>query len=102
MKLKLTKSEKADLLPQIEKVIATGGAWENENLHYPVEAIVKAILGIKGMKRIKVEDAQYGIKGFATNGWQWDWWQDFVHAGKRYTLSGSGYYGGHAFHLADE
>lgn len=101
MKTKLTDAEKAALLPHIKAVLETGQAWEDKSLHHPVEAIVSAILEIEGVARKEIEDGRYGIEGFDTNGWQWDWWQEFSHAGKRYTLSGSGYYGGHAFHLSD-
>lgn len=94
MKLKLTKSEIAELIPKIQSVLDTGKQWENNNLHHPAGAIIKAVLSIKGMK--KNED------GFDTNGWQYDWWQHFTYKGKDYTLSGSGYYGGHAFGLSDE
>jgi hypothetical protein len=102
MKTKLTSTEKAVLLPNIERVLKTGKPWEDKLLHCPVEAIVNAILSIPGVQRKPLEDPQYGIDGFETNGWQWDWWQHFSHGGKNYTLSGSGYYGGHAFNLSDE
>lgn len=102
MKHKLTKSESEALLPQIQQVLETGKPWEDKELHHPVEAIVAAILTIPGMERKDLgEDARYGIEGFDTNGWQWDWWQHFRHEGKEYTLSGSGYYGGHAFNISD-
>lgn len=32
------------------------------------------------------------------NGWQYDWWLHFAKDGKKFTASGSGYYGG--FHFA--
>lgn len=102
MKLQLTEDEKAEVIPQIRKVLETGEPWEAESMHHPVEAIVGAILEMPGVERQPLEDGRYGIEGFETNGWQWDWWQDFKHEGKRYTLAGSGYYGGHAFHLSDE
>lgn len=102
MKYKLTEIETGALLPHIKAVIETGKPWEDENLHHPVEAIAEAILSIPGVKRKALDEASYGIDGFDTNGWQWDWWQHFEHGGKEYVLSGSGYYGGHAFHLADE
>lgn len=102
MKTKLTEAESETLLPNIRRVLETGEPWENEQLHHPVEAIVAAILTIPEMERKDLgEDGQYGIEGFDTNGWQWDWWQHFAHGGKEYTLSGSGYYGGHAFHISD-
>lgn len=102
MKTKLTPEEKSELIPHIQSVLNGGERWEAEEMHHPVEAITAAILEIDGVERTPLEDGQYGIDGFATNGWQWDWWQDFKHDGKRYVLSGSGYYGGHAFGLADE
>lgn len=102
MKRKLTDEEMAALLPHIKSVLETEKEWRDENLHYPVEAIVAAILTIEGIERKKLEDARYGIDGFDTNGWQWDWWQHFSYWGKEYVLSGSGYYGGHAFFLKDE
>jgi hypothetical protein len=101
MKLKLTKEESNALLPKIQAVLDTGTPFEDEQLHMPVEAIVNGILSIPGVTRKKFEDARYGIDGFDTNGWQWDWWQHFTHNGKEYTLSGSGYYGGHSFQLSD-
>lgn len=100
MKQKLTDTEKENLLPHILAVIATGKPWENKELHYPAGAIIAAVLSIKGMK--KNEDDEDLAEGFDTNGWQWDWWQNFKHGGKNYTLSGSGYYGGHGFHVSDE
>lgn len=102
MKHKLTESETEALLPNINRVIETGEPWKDEQLHHPVKAIVEAILAIPGMERKDLgDDARYGIEGFDTNGWQWNWWQHFRHDGKEYTLSGSGYYGGHAFHVSD-
>ena len=99
MGTQLTESE---LLSHIKHVLATGESWEDEQLHYPVEAIVNAILTIPGIERKDLgSDARYGIEGFDTNGWQWDWWQHFKYGDKEYILSGSGYYGGHAFHLTD-
>ena len=37
-----------------------------------------------------------------TNGWAWDYWQYFKVGDKRYTLSGSGYHGGHSFREKEE
>lgn len=102
MKLELTESEITELLPKIQAVLNGDGDWEDESAHFPVGAIASAILTIPGVTRAPRRDPEYGIEGFATNGWQWDWWQDFEHEGTRYTLSGSGYYGGHAFFPADE
>lgn len=102
MKTKLTHDETMFLFYHIARVMETGNPWEDKNLHHPVEAIVNAILTIPGMARKPIEDGRYGIEGFDTNGWQWDWWQHFTHDGKNYTLSGSGYYGGHSFQLSDE
>lgn len=101
MKMKLTKEESAALLPQIQNVLDTGKPWEASILHYPAGAIIAAVLKIEGMSKKKDDDSSNG-EGFETNGWQYDWWQKFVCNGKNYTLSGSGYYGGHSFHLSDE
>lgn len=101
MKQKLTKEEIADLLPHIEAVLKTGKAWEAKSLHHPAGAIIAAVLTIKGMAKDDSVETR-GSEGFDTNGWQYDWWQHFTHDGKKYTLSGSGYYGGHGFHLSDE
>jgi len=98
MKLKLTSKEKSDLLPKIHSVIDTGKPWEGKQLHYAAGAVIDAVLSIPGMKKKASDDA---VEGFETNGWQWDWWQKFSHKGVDYTLSGSGYYGGHGFHLSD-
>jgi hypothetical protein len=98
MKTKLTQSELESFLPNIRFVLERGEGWSDEKLHHPAGAIIDAVLTIKGMaKNITGE----GRKGFDTNGWQWDWWQQFTYEGKDYTLSGSGYYGGHSFHLSD-
>jgi hypothetical protein len=102
MKLTLTEAEKAELIPNIRKVLETGETWENETMHHPTEAIVAAILEIEGMERKPVDEPRYGIVGFDTNGWQWDWWQDFAYDGRGYTLAGSGYYGGHEFNRHDD
>lgn len=37
-----------------------------------------------------------------TNGWQMDWWEDYTHNGIKYTLSGSGWYGGISFYKSEE
>lgn len=101
MKKNLTPKETQDLIANIQRVLDTGKPWADPKLHHPVEAIVNAVLSIPGMKRKPIEDGRYGIEGFDTNGWQWDWWQDFSYKGKAYTLAGSGYYGGHSFNLSD-
>jgi hypothetical protein len=101
MKSKLTEAEVSALLPNIKRVLETGETWKDDQLHHPVDAIVSAILTIPGMARKSVDGGSYGIEGFDTNGWQWDWWQHFTHGDKEYTLSGSGYYGGHKFHVSD-
>lgn len=101
MKTQLTPSESEALLPHIRRVLETGEPWRDDQLHHPVEAIVEAVLTIPGMARKEIPDGRYGIEGFDTNGWQWDWWQHFSYGGKEYTLSGSAYYGGHGFHLSD-
>lgn len=100
-KTQLTTTEAAVLLANIQRVLATGEPWKDDSIHYPVEPLVNTILTIPGMERRAIEDGRYGIEGFDTNGWQWDWWQHFAHDGKEYVLSGSGYYGGHSFDLAD-
>lgn len=103
MKKELTKTETLALATIFRGVIKTGNNWEYCDLHYPVEAIVNALLSIEGVERPPESDEdQYGEPGFSTNGWQWDWRQKVMHQGKSYTLSGSGYYGGHKFHLSDE
>ena len=84
-------------LKQIKKVLETGEIWESETAHFPAGAIITAILSIKGMEK-QINSPQ---DGFMTNGWQWDWWQEFIYKGKQYTLSGSGYSGGHSFYLSD-
>ncbi len=99
MKDKLTIPELEALLPKIQRVLDTGKPWEDKTLHHPAGAITTAMLGIKGMARCD-SDAESN-EGFTANGWQYDWWQEFTYNGKRYTLSGSGYYGGHAFNVSD-
>lgn len=100
MKTKLTKQERDLLLPNVAHVLITGEAWESKTLHFPAGAIIDAVLTLNGMAK-DTSDGESN-EGFSTNGRQWDWWQKFVHEGKKYTLSGSGYHGGHSFHVADE
>jgi len=88
-----------NVIPYIHGVLATGKIWENKSVHLPVEDVVNAVLTISGMERKPIEHARYGIVGFDTNGWQWDWWQHFTYEGKSYILGGSGYYGGLCFAL---
>jgi hypothetical protein len=102
MKMELTKDEKKALLSSIRSVLETGKPWEDKALHHPAGASIGAALSIPGMKKCETDEEDRCRDGFDTNGWQWDWWQMFTFKGKDYTLSGSGYYGGHAFHLADE
>ena len=105
MKLKLTDDEQAVLLPHIQEVLNTGRPWEDKHLHHPAGAIIDAVLSLDGVKRKELDENDEtgeNDEGFSTNGWQWDWWQHFTYRGKSYTLSGSGYHGGHAFHLSDE
>jgi hypothetical protein len=99
MKLELNQEELAALLSNINRVLETGVPWEDKTLHHPAGAIIDAVLTIKGTEKKKTDEGNG--EGFETNGWQWDWWQQFQHGGKDYTLSGSGYYGGHSFHVAD-
>lgn len=95
MKTTLTQSEMAALLPHIYRALATGEPWKDEALHHPAGAIIGAILTIKGMAW------QGGVSHFESNGWQYDWLDHFTHGGKEYTLSGSGYYGGHKFYVSE-
>lgn len=99
MKTELTQSEKDSLLPNIRAVLKTGKSWEDKDLHHPAGAIIDSILEISGMAKKETDEGNG--EGFDTNGWQWDWWQHFTHDGKEYTLSGSGYYGGHAFNISN-
>ena len=92
--MRLTREEKNKFIENIKSVLETGEPWEDDNLHYPADEAIRAILKIPGVK--KVED-----DGFVTNGWEWDWWQKFTYKGQCYTLSGSGYYGGHSFEKED-
>ena len=102
MPTKLRASERAEILSHILPVLETGVPWKDPNLHLPVQTIVEAVLSIKGVERVEAPYVRYGITGFDTNGWQWDWWQHFGYQGRRYVLCGHGYYGGHSFHSSDE
>ena len=93
MKLILTDDEKRQVQDGVRRVLAGEKKWDAPDLHFPSTAIIRAVAEIEGI--VDTED-------FRTNGWQWDWWQDFEFEGTRFTLSGSGAYGGHAFFVADE
>lgn len=60
--------------------------WSTEG-HYPAGKLVDMIASIDGVEKGDLE----------TNGFQWDWWHTFKYDDKSFTLSGSGYYGGHGF-----
>lgn len=92
MKTELNTDEMKALLPKIQHVLETGEPWEDEEFHFPAGTIIKAVSSIKGVTE---KDR------FESNGWEWDWWKTFSYNGKEYTLSGSGYYGGHRFGLSD-
>jgi len=62
--------------------------------HYPAGALISAIKEIDGVS--EVDD------GWTCNGWEWDWWREFDCKGVRYTLSGSGYYGGHKLYVSGD
>lgn len=99
---KLQQPQVELILPHIKRVLETGNPWEDDSFHYPVMLLVDWILSsIPGLKPKALKDPQYGIEGFETNGWEWDWVQHFTYQGKEYVLSGSGYYGGLAFNLKD-
>jgi hypothetical protein len=100
MKQKLTTEETEALLPHIKTAMETGKKWEDKSLHHPAGAIIDAVLSIPGVK--KDESDEDSSEGFSTNGWQYDWWQQVTYKGKRFTLEGSGYYGGHKFYTSDE
>jgi len=84
---------------EIRETIATGAAWSDQGAHFPADHLITAILAIDGMK--KDDSDEDSSDGFTTNGWDWDWWQAFEREGQFYTLSGSGYYGGHRFEIAE-
>lgn len=86
------------MLTPEQLVLQTGKMWEDKELHYPACAIINAVLSIPGVAKIATDESR---EGFDTNGWQWDWWQYVTYNGKNYTLSGSGYYGGHSFFVSD-
>lgn len=93
MKLTLTDDEKRQVQDGVRSVLAGEKKWDAPELHFPSMAIIQAVVDIEGI--IEIGD-------FETNGWQWDWWQTFLFDGQKFTLSGSGAYGGHSFFLADE
>jgi hypothetical protein len=101
MSERLSPDQEAQILPHINNVLKHGGEWEDEDLHFPVGPLIDSILSIKGVALTDNSESQNG-RGFNSNGWSWDWWQDFTYKGQHYTLSGSGWYGGHHFGLQDE
>lgn len=97
--MKLTQQQKENLIPQIKRVLETGEEWEDDQIHFPAKAIIDALESIEGLKRDNSDEDTND--GFSFNGWAYDWWQAYTYKGKMYTLTGSGYYGGHSFCLAD-
>jgi hypothetical protein len=93
MKLKLTKRESIVVTEAVKRVFETGETWEAEKLHHPAGAIIKTIESIEGVEK---------EGDFSSNGWDWDWWQNFTYDEKSFTLFGSGHHGGHSFYIADE
>lgn len=90
---KLTQTQRDALYANIKLVLETGKDWDGKATHFPAGAMIDAVSEYPGID--KIEDS------FETNGWDWDWFQDFEYNGQRYTLCGSGYYGGHSFSRND-
>ena len=86
------KSIQKEVIPHMEEVCKTKQTWKGK-LHFPVGALVQ-----------EAEKAGFTVHqdDMSTNGWQWDWWIDMEKDGERYTLGGSGYYGGIRFFVAEE
>ena len=95
MKTSLTEAEKAELIPHILKVLETRVPWEDGKMHHPGKAIINAILEIPGVELPPLELDRDRIKDQI----RWSWWHDFNYKGRKYTLLGSCYYGGHCFQL---
>lgn len=86
------KAIQEQVIPHMELVTKTTETWKAK-LHFPAGALVQ-----------EAEKAGFTTHqdDMSTNGWQWDWWIDMEKDGVRYTLGGSGYYGGLQFFLSEE
>lgn len=84
----------ADVIRQEIQAVIDGKAreWRADDKHYPGGALTEAVLKIDGMEKREVR----------VNGWAFDWWMDMECDGQLYTLSGSGWHGGHLFHRKEE
>lgn len=70
---------------------------ESKDIDAVPERVLEFLTSL-GWKQIEPEEGG----ALATNGWQWDWWMDFRKGKKKFTASGSGYYGGFRFGPTDE
>lgn len=90
------KAIQEKVIPQLEKIAAsdaTSTMWKAPDLHFPIDVLLEEITAAG----FEVDD-----DSFDTNGWQWDWWIKMEKNGSRYTLSGSGWYGGLKFYVSEE
>ena len=89
----LTKNQKRHVREKVKEVISGATeTWDAPNEHYPLMALNAAILEIAGVEEVDRD----------TNGWAWDYWQYYSFEGKQFTLSGSGYHGGHTFYEREQ
>lgn len=49
-----------------------------------------------------LEDLGASRGGMETNGWDYDYWVDYIKDGQTFVLSGSGWYGGTKFSIKEE
>ena len=86
--MKLTQEQINSIIPHIKNVLQNGGEWSDYNLHLPVGPLIKEVAKIKGLKTAaRIEP----------NGWSYDWCLECFYKNNIYTLTGSGYDGGHSF-----
>ncbi len=84
-KLEMTSEEKAlqDLLVYNIKLLLVEESDVVEMKRVPIEMVYDAISEVGGEP----------VGEMDTNGWQLDYWFDFQHKDKVYSVSGSGWYG---------
>ena len=91
--MKLCESDKQRVKAAVQQVLCgERDEWDGSEEHFPMYPLVQAVSEIDG-----VEEGE-----FESNGWQWDWWQEFIFDGRTFRLYGSGAYGGHGFSEKEE
>jgi len=89
-KFKIDENRKKRIQDGISAALESARDWEDSNEHLPAECVRDIILEIPGViSATGPDDMSRSIRGFETNGWQWDWWLY-----RKFVVHGCGWSGG--------